>query len=70
MTLLRGDRIRMKISRKPCAARLREEWWHAVNKFRGAVRMKIALEKTVSYMRRVDETKSFRLHPVKKSCMS
>ena len=39
------DRIRMRRSRKPCAARPREGRGLAVNKFRRAVSMKIAVEK-------------------------
>ena len=38
------DSIRMRRSRKSCAARPREGGRHAVCKFRRAVRMKIAVE--------------------------
>ena len=38
------DRIRMRRSRKSCAARPREGERHAVSKFRRAVSMKIAVE--------------------------
>ena len=39
------DRIRMRRSRKSCAAKPREGWRYAVGKFRRAVSMKIAVEK-------------------------
>ena len=39
------DRIRMRRSRKFCAAKPREVWRDAVSKFRRAVGMKIAVEK-------------------------
>ena len=39
-------RIGMRRSRKPCAARPREGWRHAVSKFRRAVSIKIAVEDT------------------------
>ena len=63
------DRIRMRRSRKSCAAKPRERGRHAVSKFRRAVNMKIAVEKIKMRIktvkrRRVDEMKSFRLHPV------
>ena len=38
------DRIGMRRSRKPCAARLRERWRHVVTKFRRAFSMKIVVE--------------------------
>ena len=40
------DRIGMRRSRKSCAARLREGGKHTVSKFRRAVSMKIAVERT------------------------
>ena len=39
------DSIGMRRSRKPCAARPRERWKHAISKFRRAVSMKIAVKK-------------------------
>ena len=39
------DRIGMRRSRKPCAARPQEGGKHVVSKFRKAVSMKIAVEK-------------------------
>ena len=78
------DRIGMRERGQSCAARPREEGRHAVSKIRRAVSMKISVEdrerqqcgekreglKTVSQRRGVDETKSFRFHPVQENCMS
>ena len=72
------DSIGVRKGRKSCAARPREEWRHAVSKFRRAVSMKITIEdrkrcniaadvkrwKTVSKRRGADETKSLGLHSV------
>ena len=78
------DRIGVRERGKSSAARPKKEGRHAVSKIRRAVSMKIAVEnsercnvaamrkrlKTVSQRRGIDETKSFRFHPVKDSCMS
>ena len=39
------DRIRMRRSRKSCAAKPWEKWRHAVGKFKREVNMKIVVEK-------------------------
>ena len=69
---------------KSCAVRPREQGRHAVSEIRRAVSMEVAVKeskrgniaamrkglKTVSQRKGVDKTKSFRFHPVQKSCMS
>ncbi len=73
----------MSLSGKPSAARPLEGGRHAVSKFRRAVRVKITIEdrkrsnlaaefkreKNVSEKRRIDESKSLRLHSVQESCV-
>ena len=72
------DRIGVGGRRKSCGVRQQKDGRHAVCKIDRAVCMKIAIEdrkrcsisvkrerlKTVSQRRGVDETKSFRFHPI------